>query len=184
MRTRAGVLRKLGANWEVIELELDPPGPNEVLIRYVAAGFCHSDEHLRHGDIVPRFPIAGGHEGAGIVNKAGPGSRGVKEGDHVVFSFLPSCGHCRWCASGMQNLCDLGATILQGCRRTARSASTPTARTTARCASRHLLRDRSPTPAWSRCPTTSRSRWCLVGCGVGTGWGSAVYSAEVRPATR
>ena len=62
------------------------------------------------------YPIAGGHEGAGIVTKAAPNHKGLKEGDHVVFSFLPSCGHCRWCASGMQNLCDLGAGLLQGSR--------------------------------------------------------------------
>ncbi len=115
MRTRAGVLRELGADWEVIELDLDPPGPTDVLIRFVAAGFCHSDEHLRHGDLVPRFPIVGGHEGAGIVEEVGVGVTRVKPGDHVVCSFIPSCGHCRFCSTGQQNLCDLGATILEGC---------------------------------------------------------------------
>src|SRR5206468_289276 len=87
----------------------------EVLIRFVAAGLCHSDEHLRHGDIVPRFPLVGGHEGAGIVEEVGPGVSRVKPGDHVVCSFIPSCGFCRWCSTGQQNLCDLGATILEGC---------------------------------------------------------------------
>ena len=73
MKTRAGVLRELGSNWEIVELDLDEPKDGEVLIRFVAAGLCHSDEHLRHGDIVPRFPIVGGHEGAGIIEKVGPG---------------------------------------------------------------------------------------------------------------
>ena len=65
MKTKAAMLREPGSDWEIAELELDEPKANEVLIRWVAAGLCHSDEHLRHGDIVPRFPIVGGHEGAG-----------------------------------------------------------------------------------------------------------------------
>ena len=115
MKTKAAVLWELGKNWEVVELDLDPPKQGEVLIRYVAAGLCHSDEHLRHGDIVPRFPLVGGHEGAGIIEEVGPGVSRVKPGDHVVCSFIPSCGFCRWCSTGQQNLCDLGATILEGC---------------------------------------------------------------------
>ena len=59
MKTKGAVLTEVGADWEVIELDLDEPKNNEVLIRYVAAGLCHSDEHLRHGDIVPRFPLVG-----------------------------------------------------------------------------------------------------------------------------
>ena len=66
MKTRAAVLRGVGQDFEIAELDLDPPKAGEVLIRYVAAGLCHSDEHLRHGDIVPRFPLVGGHEGAGV----------------------------------------------------------------------------------------------------------------------
>ena len=90
MKTNAAVLWELGKNWEVVELDLDPPKQGEVLIRFVAAGLCHSDEHLRHGDIVPRFPIVGGHEGAGIVEEVGAGVTRVKPGDHVVCSFIPS----------------------------------------------------------------------------------------------
>ena len=71
MKTKAAVLRGVGQDFEITELDLDPPQAGEVLIRYVAAGLCHSDEHLRHGDIVPRFPIVGGHEGAGIIEEVG-----------------------------------------------------------------------------------------------------------------
>ncbi|MBO0848732.1 MAG: alcohol dehydrogenase catalytic domain-containing protein, partial [Pseudonocardia sp.] len=115
MKTKAAILRGVNQDFEVTELELDPPQTGEVLIRYVAAGLCHSDEHLRHGDIVPRFPIVGGHEGAGIIEEVGPGVTRLAPGDHVICSFLPVCGHCRFCASGKTNLCDLGATILEGC---------------------------------------------------------------------
>src|SRR5439155_1464651 len=82
---------------------------------YVAAGLCHSDEHLRHDDIVTRFPMVGGHEGAGIIEEVGEGVTRLQPGDHVICSFLPVCGHCRWCSAGKSNLCDMGATILDGC---------------------------------------------------------------------
>jgi len=90
------------------EIDLDGPKAGEVLIRYVAAGLCHSDEHLRHGDIVPRFPLVGGHEGAGIVDAVGPSVTRVKVGDHVTCSFIPACGKCRYCSTGRQQLCDAG----------------------------------------------------------------------------
>ena len=84
MKTKAAVLRGVGQDFEITELDLDPPKAGEVLIRYVAAGLCHSDEHLRHGDIVPRFPIVGGHEGAGIIEEVGEGVTRLKPGDHVI----------------------------------------------------------------------------------------------------
>jgi alcohol dehydrogenase (nicotinoprotein) len=68
-----------------------PPKAGEVLIRYVAAGLCHSDEHLRHGDLVPRFPLVGGHEGAGVIEEVGEGVTRLKPGDHVICSLLPVC---------------------------------------------------------------------------------------------
>ena len=73
MKTRAAVLRNMGKDWEIIELDLDPPKEGEVLIRFTAAGLCHSDDHLRTGDIPVRYPIVGGHEGAGIVEEVGGG---------------------------------------------------------------------------------------------------------------
>ena len=112
MKTKAAVLRDLGKDWEIVEMDLDPPKAGEVLMRWEAAGLCHSDEHLRTGDIPVRYPIVGGHEGAGIVEEVGAGVTRLKPGDHVVCSFLPVCGHCRFCARGMTNLCDLGALLL------------------------------------------------------------------------
>jgi S-(hydroxymethyl)glutathione dehydrogenase/alcohol dehydrogenase len=132
MKTKAAVLRDLGQDWEITELELDRPKAGEVLVRWVAAGLCHSDEHLRTGDIPVRYPIVGGHEGAGIVEEVGPGVSRLTPGDHIVCSFLPVCGHCRFCSRGQTNLCDLG--------------STPRAWTSARCAcsARSPSGERSP----------------------------------------
>src|SRR5271167_1436306 len=115
MKTRTAIVREIPSPYEVVELDLEPPGTGELTVRMVAAGLCHSDDHLATGDMpMATLPFAGGHEGAGVVVEVGNGVKGFTEGDHVVFSFLPSCGHCRWCASGMQNLCDLGAGLLTG----------------------------------------------------------------------
>ncbi len=189
MQTRGAVIRQAPGKYEVVDLELDDPGAGEIQVKLVASGMCHSDDHVATGDIpVGVYPFAGGHEGAGIVTMAGPNNKGLKEGDHVVFSFLPGCGRCRWCASGMQNLCDLGAGLLAGSR-----WEDPTAF--------RLKLAGTDTPVGQMCgistfcETTTVSRdscvkvpddipldnACLVGCGVGTGWGSAVNSGGVQP---
>ena len=92
----------------------------------VWSGMCHSDEHLRTGDISAppevlemigvksMFPVVGGHEGSGVVTEVGPNVTQVAVGDHVAVAFIPSCGTCFWCASGRQNLCDLGMMTLAG----------------------------------------------------------------------
>ena len=115
MKTKAAVLRELGNDFEIAEMDLDPPKTGEVLMRWVAVGLCHSDEHLQTGDIPVRYPIVGGHEGAGIVEEVGTGVTRLKPGDHVVCSFLPVCGHCRFCSRGMTNMCDLGALLYDNC---------------------------------------------------------------------
>jgi threonine dehydrogenase-like Zn-dependent dehydrogenase len=91
VKTKAAVLTELHKPFEIIELDLDGPKDGEVLIRYVAAGLCHSDMHLSNGDLPPRFPIVGGHEGSGIIEEVGAGVTKVKPGDHVVCSFIPNC---------------------------------------------------------------------------------------------
>lgn len=115
MKTKGAVLWGLNEKWSVEEIELDPPQEGELLVEFEATGLCHSDHHIRTGDMFGvSFPLIGGHEGAGVVREVGPGVRDVAAGDHVVTSFLPACGRCRWCATGHQNLCDYGATILAG----------------------------------------------------------------------
>src|ERR1700745_2927154 len=92
MQTRGAVIRQTPGKYEVVDLEVDDPQPGEIQVKLVASGLCHSGEHIATGDIpVGVYPFAGGHEGAGIVTKAGANNKGLKEGDHVVFSFLPSC---------------------------------------------------------------------------------------------
>ena len=76
MQTEAAILWEHGGDWKVETIELDPPKAGEVLVRIAASGMCHSDEHLRTGDLGGLYPIIGGHEGAGVVEEVGPGRGG------------------------------------------------------------------------------------------------------------
>ena len=190
VKTKAAVLWGLNEDWKIEEVELDEPKAGEVLVRLTASGMCHSDEHVRTGDIPlvepGGFPFIGGHEGAGIVQQVGPGVTSVEEGDHVVLGFIPSCGRCPSCSSGHQNLCDNGATLLTG-----QSIADGTYRhqvqgkdASPMCLHRHVLavRLRATSRPSSRSRTTSRStRPRSSAAASTTGWGSAVYAAEVTP---
>lgn len=124
MRSRAAILHDVGGPWSVEEFELDPPRAGEVLVEMAAAGLCHSDEHILTGDmsapnemlrslgLPTMFPTIGGHEGSGTVREVGDGVTEFAPGDHVVMSFVAVCGRCRWCASGMEYICDMGASVL------------------------------------------------------------------------
>jgi NDMA-dependent alcohol dehydrogenase len=188
MRTRAAMVRQAPGKYEVAEVELDAPRQGELLVKMVAAGLCHTDDHLATGDLpLPTYPTIGGHEGSGIVAEIGPHTAGWEVGDHVVFTFLPGCGRCRWCARGMQNLCDLGANILFGTRfnditsfRNRLPDGTPVGQLAGLGTfAEHTVVDvNSVVKVPKDLPLESL---CLLACGVGTGWGSAVYSAQVRP---
>ncbi|MEZ5907934.1 MAG: zinc-dependent alcohol dehydrogenase family protein [Hyphomicrobiaceae bacterium] len=87
------------------ELDLEGPGPGEVLVQVVGAGLCHSDLSTIDNSRPRALPTVPGHEGAGIVREVGAGVEGFAPGDHVVFVFSPSCGKCRQCRSGKPNVC-------------------------------------------------------------------------------
>ena len=171
------------SGWTVEEIELDPPKSREVRIKLAASGICHSDDHVDTGDIPLNWaPIIGGHEGAGIIEEVGPDVTGFEVGDHVVLSFMPSCGNCEMCTVGKSNMCVMGAGILGG------TAPDGTHRV-------HLTDGVGP---FSYLGTFSPyvvvhidscvkidkdiplKKAALIGCGVPTGWGSAVYAAEVE----
>ena len=183
MKTKAAVLLEAGKPFEIMELELDGPGVGEVLIKYAAAGLCHSDLHLTDGDLPPRYPIVGGHEGSGIIEDVGPGVTKVKPGDHVVCSFIPSCGSCRYCSTGRQNLCDMGATILEGCMS---DGSFRFHGNGLDFGAMCMLGTFSERATISQHSVVKIDDWLplkiavLVGCGVPTGWGTSVYAGGVR----
>lgn len=173
-----------GAWYSVEDVELDEPQRNEVRVRIEAAGLCHSDDHARTGDAPASFPLLNGHEGAGVVEAVGSGVTHHRVGDHVVFSFIPVCGRCRWCSAGRQNLCDMGALIGTGrmidggVRVRARGAELNVAALIGAFATHAVVNEANLVKIDEDIPF---DRACLLGCGVPTGWGSAVYVGEVRP---
>ena len=94
---------------EIAEVELAPPSAGEVLVEIRAAGVCHSDLSIINGSRPRPLPMVLGHEAAGVVAEVGKDVRVLKKGDHVVFVFVPSCGHCEPCMSGRPALCEPGA---------------------------------------------------------------------------
>jgi NDMA-dependent alcohol dehydrogenase len=185
MKTKAAVLWETNTPWSVEEIELDPPNAGEVLVKLAASGMCHSDEHLVTGDLPFALPIIGGHEGAGVVEAVGEGVSWLAPGDHVVFGFIPSCGRCPSCSTGHQNLCDLGAIIglgrqVDGTVRHHAGNGTDLATMCMLGTFAHhtVVNEASCIKIDNDVPL---DRACLLGCGVVTGWGSAVYAAEVKP---
>ena len=188
MDLRGAVLAKAPGSYEIWDLQMDDPWEDELEVKMYASGLCHSDDHFATNDVpLNMYPMIGGHEGAGIVTKAHKNRKNIKEGDHVVFSYVPSCGYCRWCATGQQNLCDLGAGLLSGARSsdpTSFRARTPDGQAVGQAngistfTTNTVVSVDSAIKIDDDIPFTSA---CLVGCGVGTGWGSAVNMAEVKP---
>ena len=184
MKTRAAVVYEPGKPIEIEELELEGPGPGEVLIKYLYAGLCHSDVHVAHGDLEARLPMVLGHEGAGVIEEVGVGVTRVAAGDNVVCSFIPNCGVCRYCANGQQSICDMGATILEGYLPGERFVfKGPRGDYGAMCmlgtfSQYATIHQNSVVKVDDDLPL---DKAVLVGCGVPTGWGSAVNTANVRP---
>jgi S-(hydroxymethyl)glutathione dehydrogenase / alcohol dehydrogenase len=186
MKTKGALVWDFGQPWSIEEIEIGDPRKGEVKVALETAGLCHSDHHLMTGDIpMADFPILGGHEGAGVIVEVGPDTEGLEVGDHVVMSFIPSCGSCPACQTGLRNLCDLGMGLLAGA-----SVSDGSFRVQTRGRNvipMSLLGTFSPYVVVHRTsvvkidPTIPFEVACLVGCGVTTGYGSAVRSANVRP---
>ncbi len=103
---RAAVLYAANEPMPIKELEQLPPRNGEVRVKIGAAGVCASDHHVMKGETNFPMPIILGHEGAGVVDAVGDGVSDVKPGDRCILSFVPSCGHCRSCRTGLQNICD------------------------------------------------------------------------------
>ena len=139
MKTKAAVLYETGAPqpyaeslpFLVDEIDLEGPGPGEVLVEIVGAGLCHSDLSVVDGSRPRPLPMVLGHEASGIVREVGPHVAEFSPGDHVVFSWVPVCGRCLYCASGRGAMCEPGnaanlvGTLLGGARRFTDSRSMP-----------------------------------------------------------
>jgi S-(hydroxymethyl)glutathione dehydrogenase/alcohol dehydrogenase len=179
------LLREVPGEWEVHTVDLDPPQDNEVLLRIVASGLCHSDDNFASGAMaVPRLPFAGGHEASGVVEAVGAGVRSLSVGDHIVTSFVPICGRCRWCASGRQNLCDNQAQMMEGTQLDGTYRMHLDGEDVAQEVMLGAFAELTVVPEVSCIkidPEIPLDVAALLGCAVPTGWGSAVNAAEVSP---
>jgi aryl-alcohol dehydrogenase len=104
VRARAAVVREASGPFEFFDVELEAPRADEVLVRIVACGICHTDVAVRNQDVLLPLPMVLGHEGSGVVEAVGAGVRHVRPGDHVVLSG-DACGDCRPCQHGLPSYC-------------------------------------------------------------------------------
>lgn len=167
----------------VQEVELDPPKAGEVKVRMVATGVCHSDLSMINGTIPAPFPVLVGHEGAGIVEEVGEGVTIVTPGDHVVLSFVPQCRDCFFCLRGQAYLCQRAAALnmgrqLDGTARVHQNGNDLNVMTGLGCMAHYaVVPSISVVPIDKSVPLQVAA---LVGCGVTTGVGAALNTANVE----
>jgi alcohol dehydrogenase len=193
MKIRAAILDRMGAEapyavskpLRIAEVDLDPPGRGEVLVRIAAAGLCHSDLSVINGDRPRPMPMALGHESAGVVAAVGEDVPDLVPGDHVVMVFMPSCGHCMPCAEGRPALCEPGAvangagTLLSGARRLhCDGADINHHLGVSGFADHAVVSRRSVVKIDRELPLDEAA---LFGCAVLTGVGAVVNTAGLRP---
>jgi S-(hydroxymethyl)glutathione dehydrogenase/alcohol dehydrogenase len=188
MRAQAVVVRNVADGARLEAVEVDPPGPGEVLVRLAASGICGSDLHVLHGrSVIDAFPMVLGHEGAGVVEEVGEGVSGVAVGDHVVLALYGPCGGCDQCRTGRFVLCDgtarvaaIGGRMADGSTRL-RLADGSTLFPMVGIGSLAELAVLRADQVVSVDPAIPLDVICLAGCGVTTGLGSVFNVADVRP---
>jgi alcohol dehydrogenase len=193
MKIRAAVLEEMGLDrpysatkpLKVQEVDLEGPGPGEVLVRMAVAGLCHSDLSVIEGNRPRPLPMVLGHEASGVVEEVGEFVDDLEPGDHVVFVFVPSCGHCAPCSEGRPALCEPGAThngignLLSGATRLTRDGE--------------KLRHHCGVSSFAEYATVSRRSLVkvdrdipldiagLIGCAVITGAGAVFNTGGAKP---
>ncbi|GGA60751.1 putative alcohol dehydrogenase D [Pseudoclavibacter endophyticus] len=181
--TRAAIAREPHLGWQITDLELEDPREHEVRVKFAASGLCHSDNHITAGDAMVRFPMVGGHEGAGVVESVGPNVTRVKAGDRVVCSYIPACGACRPCSTGHQNMCEKGLNAGSGMFLDGSFRFHKDGEDIGGFCSLGTFSEYAVVSEWAVVPLHDDIPFdiaSLIGCGVPTGWGSAVYAAGVR----
>lgn len=178
---KAAVLREVGKPLAIENVQINKPGPHEVLIRTVAAGVCHSDLHFVEGLYPYPLPAVLGHESAGIVEAVGSEVRTVKKGDHVITCLSAFCGHCEHCVTGHLSRCMSPETQRQAGsepRLQRDGAAINQFLNLSSFAEMMLIHEHA-------CVAVSRDipldRAALIGCAVTTGVGAVIQTSQVRP---
>jgi len=181
---KAAVLYEVNKPLQVEEVTLDKPQDHEVLIKLMATGTCHSDLHFMKGDMPVPTPVVVGHEGAGIVEKVGPGVTTLKPGDHVVLMVGFSCGKCYFCAGGRPTLCvenlpiQMMATLPGGGKRLRKGDQELHHLFGLACFAEYaVVHERSAVKIREDAPLEVV---CVLGCGTSTGIGAVLNTAGLR----
>jgi S-(hydroxymethyl)glutathione dehydrogenase/alcohol dehydrogenase len=178
---KAAVLREVGKPLQIEDVQINKPGPHEVLIRTKAAGLCHSDLHFMEGSYPTVLPAVLGHESAGVVEAVGSEVRTVKVGDHVITCLSAYCGHCDQCLTGHLSLC-VSPETKRGADDEPRlsAANGPMAQylNLSSFAEQMLIHEHACVAIRKDMPL---DRAALIGCSVMTGVGAAIHTSSVRP---
>jgi S-(hydroxymethyl)glutathione dehydrogenase/alcohol dehydrogenase len=186
MKVKAAVAFEAGKPLSIQDVELEGPKDGEVLVEIKATGICHTDHFTLSGaDPEGLFPCILGHEGAGLVVEVGSGVKGLNTGDHVIPLYIPECRECEYCLSGRSNLC-------QAIRATQGKGVMPdgSSRFSFRGKMLHHYMGTSTFANYTVLPEIALAKIredapfekvCYIGCGVTTGIGAVINTAEVRP---
>jgi S-(hydroxymethyl)glutathione dehydrogenase/alcohol dehydrogenase len=182
---KAAVLYEPNTPLKIEKVTLDEPQANEVLVRIVATGVCHSDLHFMKGEMPVPVPVVPGHEGAGIVEKVGSGVTTLQPGDHVVMMVAFSCGKCRYCIDGKPTMCVENLPIQSmatlpggGIRLHKGKQALNHMFGLASYAEHAVVHERSCVKVREDAPLDVL---CLLGCGTSTGIGAAINSTGIKP---
>jgi len=181
---KAAVLYEPNTPLKLEDVTLDDPQENEILVKLVATGVCHSDLHFMKGEVPQSTPFVPGHEGAGIVEKVGPGVTTVQPGDHVILMVAFTCGKCRYCIEGRPTMCvenlpiQMMGTLPYGQMRLHKGDQQLHHLFGLACyAEKVVVHERSAVKVRADAPLDVV---CILGCGASTGIGSAINSTGIR----
>ena len=176
---KAAVCYELGQPLRIEEIEIDPPKQGEVKVRVAATAICHSDIHYIRGDWIADLPVVAGHEAAGIVETVGENVTLAQVGDPVIISLLRSCGRCFYCTTGLPNHCDGPFALRTESRLHTRQGDTIYQGIRTGAFAEYVIVDQSQVVQVP--PAMPLDRAALLACGVITGLGAVVNTAQVKP---
>jgi len=180
IKARGAIARTPGAPVSLEEFTIDDPGQNEVLVRILASGVCHTDLGVKMGVYGSSgYPFLLGHEGAGVIEAVGPGVTRHKVGDHVILAWRAPCGECRFCLAGKPNFCSASLNAEKRMRTLDGQTLNPVLGIGTFCT--HTVVHAEQAIGYD--PALPAPQMSLIGCGVMTGVGAALYAAGVRPGT-
>ncbi|QLQ31286.1 MAG: S-(hydroxymethyl)glutathione dehydrogenase/class III alcohol dehydrogenase [Candidatus Thiothrix singaporensis] len=186
MKCRAAVAWEPNKPLEIEEIEVEKPREGEVLLKVVASGVCHTDAFTLSGDDPEgAFPCILGHEGGCIVEECGSGVKGLKPGDHVIPLYIPECGECEYCRSSKTNLCQsIAATVWTGYMPDRTRRFTCKGQPIFHYMGCSTFSEYTVVPEIALAkinPAAPLDKVCLLGCGVTTGIGAVLNTADVEP---